>query len=149
MKTKTPKLPVPLESEILRGVLDLLKAMNIPASRSNAGGGYRLGKGGKPQLIRGAPKGWLDITGWMPCRRGPGLPTELDGRFLGIETKRPRERPDEHQIATMRNINRDGGVAFWTDDIEVCEVILRRVMSGWTVGVDEDGRVWMDDGETT
>ena len=118
-----PSLPVERETDVLRQVLTLLEILQVPHFRSNAGGGYRLGKGGRPQLIKGAPEDWPDVTGLVPH----------DGRFLGIEVKRPCERPTPGQLATLRSINDHGGVGFWTANVVECQTILARVLSGWRI----------------
>lgn len=123
---KSPKAHRPLEREIQRPVLELLGLLGIPHMRNNAGGGYRLGKGGRPQLIGAAPKGWPDIIGWLPG----------DGRFLGIEVKRPGEEPTPDQLAVLMRINADGGVGFWTSDLGHCREILGKVAGGWSIDLD-------------
>jgi hypothetical protein len=124
----TTKAPRPMENEVQSGILALLVCLQIPHFRSNAGGGYRLGAKGKPQLVQGAPEGWPDITGWLP----------KDGRFLGIEVKRPGERPTDAQVNWMRRINEDGGVAFWCDNLGVCHAILVKVMKGWRIEMGDN-----------
>lgn len=42
----------------------------------------------------------------------------LDGRFLGIETKRPGGRPTPLQILTMNAIEEAGGVVLLIDSLE-------------------------------
>jgi hypothetical protein len=83
----------------------------------------------------GAPEGWPDISGWLP-RRADG---HLDGRILGIETKRPGEKPTELQIDWMRRINADGGAAFWCDDVVACQATIVKLRLGWSVWMDEKG----------
>jgi hypothetical protein len=119
--------PHETESPVLAGLLKLLEVLGIPAARSNAGGGYRLGKGGRPQLIMGMPQGWPDITGWLP----------RDGRFLGIEAKAPGNVPSAPQWERIHRINRDGGVAFWADDVAACHKILALVMGGASVTYED------------
>lgn len=123
------KAPRERECEVQRGVIQLLELLGIPHFRSNAGGGWRLGAKGKPQLVKGAPEGWPDITAWLPN----------DGRFLGIEVKRPGEMPTAAQLATLRRINADGGVAFWTDNVGIAHATLRHVMDGGLLEIVEVG----------
>ena len=134
MSDRKTKPPAPRESEVLRSVLKLLELLGIPAWRSNAGGGYRIGKGEKPQLIQGIPEGSPDIIGWLP----------KDGRFLGIEVKRPGEKPTAEQLAWLDRINGDGAVGFWCDDVGVCHAILARVVKGARVEI-LDGRCFLRD----
>lgn len=137
MSRKRPNqagLPVPLERDVQASILSLLELLRIPHWRTNAGGGYRLGRGGKPQLIAAAPEGWPDICGWVPRRDA-----RQDGRFLGIEVKRPGEVPRPEQITVLRRINDDGGVAFWADSLGVCHTALRQVLDGASVAMDERG----------
>jgi hypothetical protein len=122
------KPPEP-EAPILRGILDACGLLGIVAVRSNAGGGWRLGKGGRPQLVKGMPEGWPDITGWIPG----------DGRFLGVEAKAPGEKPSREQVYTMRTMNSTGAVAFWADDIEVATRTLLRIKQGARIVMNEAG----------
>jgi hypothetical protein len=121
-------LPAEKEAPILAGVLDLLELLGIPAFRSNAGGGYRIGKGGRPQLIRGLPKGFPDVFGWLPN----------NGRILAVECKRPGEEPTPEQWAYLHAINRDGGFAFWTSDLERCRFVLTLALKGYDVSYQDD-----------
>jgi hypothetical protein len=67
--------------------------------------------------VRGAPKGWPDLTGWVPA----GMP-ERSGRVVGIEVKRDEhEKPTPEQVARLTRIYRAGGIAIVTwsiDDFE-------------------------------
>jgi hypothetical protein len=116
------RVPKEKEAPILSGVLDLLDLLGIQAFRANAGGGYRIGKGGRPQLIRGMPEGFPDVFGWLP----------KDGRFLAIECKRPGEEPTPEQWEFIHRINRDGGVAFWTSDLAWSRTILDFALRGYS-----------------
>lgn len=48
-----------------------------------------------------------------------GIPDILglyQGRFIGIEIKKPGERPTPLQARIISKINKCGGIAFWIDD---------------------------------
>ena len=119
---KSSKPPEP-ETPIIYAILDLLKLTGIQAYRSNAGGGYRLGRGGKPQLIQGAPEGWPDITGWMP----------KSGKMLLIEVKVPGERPTQTQYNTMYMLQVSGGVALWCTSVDECHSYFQAIDKGYAV----------------
>lgn len=130
--TAKATLPAPPESDVLAAVLTLLDLLGVPCWRANAGGGYRIGRAGKPQLIKAAPAGTADICGWLP----------RDGRFLAIEVKRPGERPTADQLAFLRRVNGDGGVGFWVDDVGKCQYLMTKVMQSdrsCGIVIDEKG----------
>jgi len=139
-------LPVPFECEIQRPCLDLLELRGIPHMRLNAGGGYRIGKGGKPQLIKAAAPGWSDIIGWFLARwwsgQGPFDPT---GRFFGCEVKRPGERPTPAQFAFLRRLNADGCYGFWVNDVSQLERVLDGIREGKRVELNDRGDPYLTD----
>jgi hypothetical protein len=132
-----PRAP---EREVLSGVLALLTARGIPHWRAHAGGGWRLGRHGRPQLIRAGPEGLPDVVGWLPAGFGGAYP---GGTMLAIEAKRPGERPRPEQVATMRRMLADGCCAFWVDDVSMCDMILNAIRNGRRVEMDEDGDQWL------
>ena len=112
------KIPAPHEKEIQRAVLKLLKDMGIEAWRTNSGMQvHEATENSKRRVIRSAPPGTPDIIGWLP-----------GGRFLGIEIKRPGERPRPSQVERLQKINHDGGAGFWVTSVYGAEIILRALL---------------------
>lgn len=121
-----------LERDVLSGVLEACRALGIPAQRRNTGAmaiegrRVRFGKPGDP-----------DIDGTIP--RGP-----QQGKRLGIEVKRPGERPRPAQLQRLAEIRAAGGIAFWCDDPADAFRVLRRVLDdGARVELDESGSQWV------
>ncbi len=44
----------------------------------------------------------------------------VDGRMLGVEIKRPGEKPSDVQLAVINRLRAMGAVAFWCDSVEMC-----------------------------
>jgi hypothetical protein len=102
------------ESVIQRACLDLLEALRlqgrpIVATRTNSG---------KIQTIEGR---WVQL-----CREGwPDISAIIDGRFVGIETKRLTGRQGENQRKAQRFIEHAGGVYLLVNDLGVLRSFLR------------------------
>jgi len=102
------------ESVIQRACLDLLEALRlqgrpIVATRTNSG---------KIQTIEGR---WVQL-----CREGwPDISAIIDGRFVGIETKRLTGRQGKAQALIQAMIERAGGVYLLVNDLGV----LRRFLA--------------------
>ena len=86
----------------------------------------RDAKGGR-RFVRFGTAGNLDIRGI------------IDGKPLEIEVKRPGKRPSDKQYARMREIQGQGGIAFWVDDAKELEAIVRGIRAGCAVRIDERG----------
>lgn len=103
--------PTPREADIQRAILDYLRAhpmvswrarMNTGAATTEAGG-----------FIRFAFRGCPDIIGQL-----------TDGRFLGIEVKRPGGKVSPEQAAFIERVNRHHGVACVAYSVEDVERLL-------------------------
>ena len=62
-------------------------------------------------------------SGGRPISIGiPGLPDICgqlkDGRFLGIEVKKPGKTPTEKQIEFIKLITKNKGLSFWCDSVD-------------------------------
>jgi len=120
-----------LERDVLAGCLEACRALGIPAQRRNTGAmaiegrRVRFGKPGDP-----------DIDGTIP--RGP-----QQGKRLGIEVKRPGERPRPAQLQRLAEVRAAGGIAFWCDDAADCLRVLQRVLEGAWIELDEAGSQWV------
>lgn len=67
-------------------------------------GTYKGLKGGRP--IRIGITGMPDIIG-----------QSINGQMIGIEVKKPGEKPSKEQFDFIEMMNKNGGLAFWTDSM--------------------------------
>lgn len=102
----------PLERDVLRAVLHLLRVHPLVAWRARINNGGVTDDHG--QFVRfNHIAGCSDIIGQMRT-----------GHFLAVECKRPGERPTEPQMLFLRMVQQHGGCAGWCDSVEGCERIL-------------------------
>jgi hypothetical protein len=120
-----------LERDVLSGCLAACRALGIAAERRNVG---QMKVGGR--TVRFGRTGAADITGTIPR----GL---HQGKRLEIEVKRPGERPRPAQLERLTETRAAGGIAFWIDDAGDCLRVLRRVLDGARIQVDERGSQWV------
>lgn len=116
------------ESAVLSGALAYLGLIGVKADRHNVG----CATNPNGQRIRFGKKGDPDIMGRLP-----------GGRVLGIECKREGFDPSklrgdklahfERQLAAMKAINDDGGVAFWIDDPAILHQVMPIILAGGSV----------------
>lgn len=96
------------EKEIQKSILDYLSIKKIVAWRTNSGLQFSNYKG-KEYVTRLAPRGTPDIIGFSN-----------DGRFIGIEVKKPGGIVSEEQQYFIDKLNRSGGtgiIAYSLDDV--------------------------------
>lgn len=67
---------------------------------------------------------------------GGGWPDRVlcvDGIFVGVELKRPGDKPTEVQLLRLRQIREAGGIGFWADDAvkaaEKIQYLVRGMLS--------------------
>lgn len=96
-------MPEPLERDIQRAILDLLRVHPrvVWAARMNTGMGEYRNADGTTRRVRFAFAGCPDILGQL-----------TDGRVLAIEVKRASGRVTEEQIAFLGRAARHGALAF-------------------------------------
>lgn len=56
----------------------------------------------------------------------PDIIACIKGRFVAIEVKRPGQKPKPIQVAFLEAINKKGGLAFWSDNLEKVEEELKK-----------------------
>jgi hypothetical protein len=139
-KPRAKKPPAPLERDVQKSCIAVLKLRQIPHIRLNAGAAYRPGRNGKPQLIRYAPEGFPDLLGWLPAGFGWAA-----ARVLGVEVKREGQRPKQEQLAVLRRILDDGGVGVWVTDSQQLERVLDGVKEGKRVELTSEGIPYLTD----
>ena len=95
-------MKAPLEQDILRQCLQWLHwQQDMVCWRNNTGAAVLTGKGNKPRYVKFGMPGSSDILGFMK----PG------GVFVGIEVKRPGNRPTPEQAAFLAQLKLFGGLA--------------------------------------
>ena len=84
-------MPVPLEKDIQKAILDYLAAKHVWRRRLNSGGARLPGRNGKSQLVRFGAPGMPDILA-RSCR----------GHVVWIEVKRPdgKQSPEQEKWET-------------------------------------------------
>ena len=98
----TLKRPEPKEADVLKAVLTALSMHPRVAwaQRMNSGAGKVQRAGGVSQFMRWGFVGCPDVLGQL-----------RDGRTLAVECKRPSGKPTPEQIAFLRCVRANGGVA--------------------------------------
>ena len=56
----------------------------------------------------------------------PDIIACIKGRFVAIEVKRPGQKPKPIQEAFLDSINKKGGLAFWSDNLDKVKDILEK-----------------------
>lgn len=90
------------ETQISRQIQDAVARLGVTLARTQSGK-VRV-NGGWMQL---APEGWPDLTGYLP-----------NGRFLGIEVKRPGQKPSAAQFLFGRKAAAAGAVYLLASSVQ-------------------------------
>ena len=106
------------ESDLYRPIIDAAIASGLAVLWRNQSGKTKV-RGGYMQL---GPTGSPDLVGWM--LRGP-----FPGRFVGLEVKKPREKPTEAQLEWQARIKASGGVAGVVETVGEAIRILQEATS--------------------
>lgn len=144
-RTRKPPPPKPpLERDVQKAILSYLKLAGVLVWRNNAGAfsAPATATHARRFVRYGGMAGASDLIGVVPG----------SGKLLAIEVKRPGERPTADQVAFLRAVAAEGGVAFWADSVAVVAVVLDGIRDGARVEVDEHGDqvlVGEDDGRRT
>ena len=127
-KAKKPRIG-PTETSVSASVQEYLDAIRVFTFRVQSGRVMVL-KGEHKHVMHLAPTSTADRIGHLP-----------DGRFLGIEVKRPDQWPSKEQIEWMRERNDSGAVAFWVNGLPNLKRIMTHVLGGGSIEVDSIGQV--------
>jgi hypothetical protein len=94
---------------------------------------------GRRRLVRFGEVGASDIYGVFP-----------GGRFLTCEVKRRGNRPTPAQVMFLQEIGAAGGLAFWADDPQTVERVVRAALRDPRVRVvvADDGSQELTDEES-
>jgi hypothetical protein len=132
-RTRKFKPYVPLEREVQKSGIALLRGLGWECHRRNVSATRWVDKKGNNRLFKTNAAGMADTWGTMP-----------DGRRFEIEFKRPGKRPTAKQLAWLKSQNGPHCCAFWVDSTCVLEKVARHLMNVGTIfydsesGVDED-----------
>jgi hypothetical protein len=129
--------PVPLERDVAAQVVEAFAMAGIVLERQNTGVGTYKNADGTERRVRFGRVGNLD---WRAI---------VGGRALELEIKRPGQRPTKEQLARMRRVNAEGGIAFWCDSAEVAIRVAPLLVKGWFAveRAEAPGRFIITDGE--
>lgn len=88
------------------------------------------------QNVQGAIMKYIKSIGGLPIKQNqigiygqagvPDIIACIKGRFVAIEVKRPGQKPKPIQVAFLEAINKKGGLAFWSDNLEKVEEELKK-----------------------
>ena len=117
------------ETQIVRSILEALAVRGIFAYRSNTGGSYLKGKGGRAQFVRFGLPGAADITGILP-----------DGRRLEIEVKTPKGKLTDRQIAFGERITENRGVWFVARSVDEALALLDAAIKDGARSAPQEGK---------
>lgn len=88
----------------------------------------------RESAVQARVRRYLEKCGWLVWKNHgsafseiglPDLMALKDGRFLGIEMKKPGGRPTKKQLRWIQRINDHGGVAAVVDNLEDLKELLR------------------------
>jgi hypothetical protein len=134
MRSSVRHIPAVTEREVLAGVLDACRVLGIEANRQNTGAAMNP----SGQTVRFGRKGNADISATI--RDGPNR-----GKRVEIEVKRPGKTPTAEQWDRIHEVNASGGLSFWVDDAGEALRVLRWLVDGWHVVIDDNGDQWVTD----
>lgn len=87
-----------------------------------------MGKQQVEQHIQESIMRYIKSIGGLPIKQNqigiyaqagvPDIIACVKGRFVAIEVKRPGEKPKPIQEAFLEAINKKGGIAFWSDNLD-------------------------------
>jgi len=87
------------------------------------------------QVIQTSIMRYIKSIGGLPIKQNqigiyaqagvPDIIACVKGRFIAIEVKRPGKKPEPIQEAFLESINKKGGIAFWTDNLDKVKNIIK------------------------
>lgn len=93
-------------------------------------------KGHKEQDIQTSIMSYIKSIGGLPIKQNqigiysqagvPDIIACIKGRFVGIEVKRPGQKPKPIQEAFLDAINKKGGIGLWADNIDKVKDTLKK-----------------------
>lgn len=125
MRAKKP--PSPLEKEVQKNGIILLRSLGWAVHRRNVGIMKWKDKKGSTRMFRMNEAGMSDTWGMLP-----------DGRRFELEFKRSGKRPSAEQLAWLKSQNGPHCVAFWVDNTETLSRVAIYLGAGHSVVYSED-----------
>ena len=122
-RTRKPKPYAPLESEVQKSGIALLRGLGWECHRRNVSATRWTDKKGNERLFKTNAAGMADTWGTMP-----------DGRRFELEFKRPGKHPTAKQLAWLKSQNGPHCCAFWVDNNRTLQMVAEALMGG--------GRIW-------
>jgi hypothetical protein len=133
-RAATPKLPAETEASVLRSIVATCSLRGVYSLRLNSGAqAIPAADGHARRYVRFGEKGCADLLLLLP-----------GGRTAFVEIKRPGKRPDEHQLRWLLARQQAGAVAVWVDRVANFDEILRHLLAGGGVTLDDDGNIGLD-----
>ena len=93
-------------------------------------------KGHKEQDIQTSIISYIKSIGGLPIKQNqigiygqagvPDIIACIKGRFVGIEVKRPGQKPKPIQEAFLDAINKKGGIGLWADNLDKVKDTLKK-----------------------
>ena len=90
----------------------------------------------KEQNVQTSIMNYIKSIGGLPIKQNqigiygqagvPDIIACIKGRFVAIEVKKPGQKPKPIQVAFLEAINKKGGLAFWSDNLEKVEEELKK-----------------------
>lgn len=90
----------------------------------------------KEQNIQDVIMKFIKSIGGLPIKQNqigiyaqagvPDIIACIKGKFVAIEVKRPGQKPKPIQVAFLDSINKKGGLAFWSDNLEKVKDELKK-----------------------
>ena len=88
------------------------------------------------QKVQDAIMKYIKAIGGLPIKQNqigiygqagvPDILACIKGKFVAIEVKKPGEKPKPHQVAFIDAINKKGGLAFYSDNLDKVKDVLKK-----------------------
>lgn len=104
------------EKLLCKQIVEWLNYQGHFAWRTNVGLAFYNAPNGKKRAFRAGFRGLADIIGIL-----------RDGRFLAVECKVGYNKPTPAQQHFLDEINRRGGLAFWTNSFDKAIYLLKEI----------------------
>ncbi len=134
------------ENQVTQQVHDAAKLFGVHLERRNV----MVATNSKGRHVACGEKGEADWTATLPEGFHRGRRLSLEVKHQGFDPRKLTGKKAEHfarQLAHLKRINAEGGLAFWLDSGDALVGFMRRVLEWPTIRVefDEHGFPWMTD----
>jgi hypothetical protein len=130
MVSKTKRAKEPLESEIQAECMERFRKLGIYPHRRNVATMFAV-HNGKTRAIKAGEKGQSDLWAIAPIWT-PNSKSEYPEhhRHIECEVKRGKNKPTLDQTLWLRETGKITGCSFWTNNPDICELLLRDLLHG-------------------